>query len=317
MMAEQLPTPLNNLPAWNDLSRITIGSDAQFGQAVDEAKKRPPELTLKLARMIARTAVTDPALRKFGEFSWGEIIDCVADHVKKNQDILSRFDIDSPDLEPVADDSTALNRAFAQLPCTKSTADSRVAMAKQICQPGDPILLLGDDDMVSIALAKAGFTNIKAVDIDTSVIAAIAARARRERLPIALFHHDLSDEPNAELIGNHKLIFMDPAYSVEGISLFMTGALKMLSPGAKPHIFLSVHLMSLGEDGIEWLRSYLEDCQFDLIEVRPGFNAYPVPAKIKSLIRFLHYTVIRSKAFRAGGSALPFFTSDALLLKKR
>ena len=109
---------------------------------------------------------------------------------------------------------------FGQLPCTQKTAQERVKKISELVGIDSPILILGDDDMVSIELLKQGYQQVTIVDIDADILKAISTAL--PNAPKRLFKCDLKEPAPLELLNqNYKLVLMDPYYSVEGVKMFL------------------------------------------------------------------------------------------------
>ena len=311
----------NPLPHSWDLLRTIIcepNVDQRFVEHIHTLKRSPHHWTMKLGKLFVNTAVRDPACRKYLLSSWDEIVDLIAEQVAHNRLIYNTQCLSSDARSPVSKvASQKLYRKFHQMPCTKDTAHKRLHIAKKYCDYDDHILVLGDDDMISLVLAEAGFKNVTAVDIDPRVVNELSFNTQEKNLPLRLFQQDLTKPLPHELKQSYKMIFLDPAYSIEGIRFFLKAASESTYQEPGTLYFLSVHLMSLFKKGFEELHSQLNMCNLEVINFYPAFNTYPIPARLKTLIGIANNLVIRSKFLGPKNPPLDFFTSDALLLKQK
>jgi hypothetical protein len=298
------------LPKWEQLCKYSHNeeSHADFSTKVSHLKNSKPNLRYRLTRKFVTAVFKDPAITKFLDFSYEDIIDVIADQVAHN------MTLNKTELGPA--EFRGLNRKYAQQPCTPTTVDRRVKKALEMISKNDPILVLGDDDLVSVSLAEAGFTDVTALDIDQHVLTAIEGLAKSKNLKVKTQIYDLFDTPPKNLVRPYKLVFIDPNYSVPGVKLFLDGALELTSNSAGTKIFLSVHLLSLLRNGISDLSQILESKNCRVEEFYQGFNVYPAPKKVKGLISLVNQILIASRTLTTEGYAFPYLMSDAIILEK-
>jgi hypothetical protein len=311
---------LPKIPAWNDLCQDIYSekSDPAFARIVRQLVTKKPTIPYYIGRRIVETFMPGVCYQKFLDFRWQEIVELIADQTQRNKAILGNLDAATQaSLVPVTGKfDKRIFRPHSQLPCTQGTAAMRVQKALDLLNHNAKILLLGDDDFVSIELAEAGFRNITAIDIDKKIIGDIKKIADSRGLKVRLAVHDLRKPVPLELMDEYDLVFFDPQYSPEGLELFLSAALNFTSGYPNTLFFSSIHLMSLMPSGIQAVESLLDQAGVELIEFQQGFNVYPVPARLRSLIYLVNQCVIGSRDLGIGGYTFPYFLSDALLLRK-
>jgi predicted methyltransferase len=138
-----------------------------------------------------------------------------------------------------------------QTHCTVDTKISRVlALHEAGALAGTRILLLGDDDLVSVAIARFAARHAAAspagrvrqltvLDTDQDVLDGIGARTAGRGLDIRLVRHDLRQPLPADLVGAFDVACTDPPYTVAGAELFLSRAVAALAPGGGQHVFFS------------------------------------------------------------------------------
>jgi len=135
-----------------------------------------------------------------------------------------------------------------QTHCTVATKISRVlAMHEAGALAGRRIIILGDDDLVSVAIARfAALTQIPAeirrltvVDSDADVLACIAAQTAGTGVDVEIVLHDLRAPLPDALQGAFDVACTDPPYTVAGAELFLSRAVAALATGAGQHVFFS------------------------------------------------------------------------------
>jgi predicted methyltransferase len=139
------------------------------------------------------------------------------------------------------------NLAFNQCHATVGTKLRRVlAMQEADALVGRRVLLLGDDDLVSLAIAlvvqrfgtAATVAELVVVDIDAAVVDFIADCLASAPFPVTCRQIDLREDLPAELEGRFDTVVTDPPYTVEGARLFLTRAAAALS-GPGGNVFFS------------------------------------------------------------------------------
>lgn len=307
------------IPSWDELCcDIYNGqSDPEFADIVRQLARKSPSLPYHIGRRLVETFMPGVCYQKFLNFHWQEIVELIADQTKRNKTILNNLDNNTKaSLVPVTGKfDKRIFRPHSQLPCTQGTASHRVQKALDLFPHSAKILLLGDDDFVSIELAEAGFRNVTAIDIDKKIITDIGKITDDRGLKVRLAVHDLRKPVPQELMDDYDLIFFDPEYSPGGLELFLSAALNFSRGHPDTLFFTSIHLMSLMPSGIESAEVLLANAGVEIIEFHQGFNVYPVPARLRSLIYLVNQWVIGSKELGVNGYTFPYFLSDALLLR--
>jgi predicted methyltransferase len=153
---------------------------------------------------------------------------------------------------------SALNRHFKSNPtvdvtldqshCTPETSLRRVAfMHEHGALAGKDVLVLGDDDSLSAAVAIAGKAlstsgrlarRVVAVDTDDRILTHLRDIAVAEDVLIGLVRYDLRKPLPKDLQGEFDTVATDPAYTLPGLELFLSRAVEAVKPDGG-RIFLS------------------------------------------------------------------------------
>lgn len=166
--------------------------------------------------------------------------------------------------------SSGFFRAHHQLLCTEDSVRRRFEKIRAVFSPAAKILIVGDDDQLSPLLVSQGFTNVTVIDIDERLIRDLAqVQGLRARV------HDLTQDPQPELIDDYELIVMDPPYSAEGIQMFWQGAWRLVRANARPRFHLYCASVCLTRDGVRQAAQQLQDRGYRLAEFVPGLCRYP------------------------------------------
>jgi len=167
--------------------------------------------------------------------------------------------------------------------CTPETNLRRVLyMQTHGALAGKSVLLLGDDDSVSLAIGLAGRVlnpqggrlarRICVVEADPRIIAHLRYAAEADHLEIETVEHDLRDPLPAELLGAFDTVVTDPPYTVPGLELFVSRAVSALAPGGGRPIFLSFGHRPPQEQVV--LTAALTEMGLAITELLPDFNEY-------------------------------------------
>ncbi|WP_225447340.1 GNAT family N-acetyltransferase [Streptacidiphilus sp. PB12-B1b] len=145
------------------------------------------------------------------------------------------------DVGPLADMSLDQSR------CTPETKVRRVlALLRAGALPGGSLLLVGDDDLVSLAVAVAAEVlgvrlaqRIAVVDISPDILGYVEEVSAKHGFGIETYQHDLRLPLPEELCRQFDVAMTDPPYTAEGARVFLSRAVEGLRPGPANSIFFS------------------------------------------------------------------------------
>jgi predicted methyltransferase len=135
-----------------------------------------------------------------------------------------------------------------QTHCTVETKISRVLrMHAARALAGQRILLLGDDDLIAIAIARfaawtgspAMIRGLTVVDTDPDILDWIGQQVTGTGVSVRLVRHDLREPLPAALLDSYDVAATDPPYTVTGAELFLSRAVSALAPAPGRHVFFS------------------------------------------------------------------------------
>jgi hypothetical protein len=105
---------------------------------------------------------------------------------------------------------------------------------------GRNVLLLGDDDFTSIAIASLKLkTTITVVDIDNDLLKIIDDFARKENAPITCIQADLRKSLPESLLNSFDVVLTDPPYTLPGLQLFLSRAIQALKEEPEKKVYLA------------------------------------------------------------------------------
>ena len=151
-------------------------------------------------------------------------------------------------VQPVADGAPGARAELDQTHCTVETKISRVLKLHEArALGGQRILLLGDDDLISVAIAHfaawAGspglVRRLTVVDSDPEVLRWAGEQIAGTGAVAELVEHDLRQPLPAGLTGAFDVVMTDPPYTVAGAELFLSRAVAGLAPEPGRHVFFS------------------------------------------------------------------------------
>lgn len=183
-------------------------------------------------------------------------------------------------LERVFQQSPIVDVTLDQAPCLAETSMRRALyMYQHGALEGKRVIILGDDDLVSLAIGFLGqdlgsrlTERLTVVEADQRWIDLVQGVSEAENLGIECVQHDLRDPLPESLRHQFDVFETDPPYTTEGMTLFVSRAIQALRPGDGQQGFLSYGHKSPAE----MLRAHQNLVNMGLVvrEVIPSFNDY-------------------------------------------
>ncbi len=302
----------DRVPTWEELANSGADRAEDLWGLKQELGNKDRTLTLSYGRFIMNRFFRSPTHIKYREIQFPDLLDVLSEQIFLNRTLVNGSE--SVDKVLPTYEMASVFRKFNQLPCTGGSVLRRVDLIASRCRKSDPVLFLGDDDFVSVALARSGFTDVTVLDIDSRIITTINSLSSANGFPIEAKVHDLRRRIPASFRRDYQMVVMDPIYTLEGVKMWLDPALEMTSRATSPVFLLCVHLLSLQRDGLEKLEKLFAAKNLRVSEVLQGFNAYKMPWGIKRIIAMVNRFVVRSSEFAQLSKSCSFLTSDALIL---
>lgn len=148
-------------------------------------------------------------------------------------------------------------------------------VAKQ--SPSDRILIIGDDDLVSLALSRFNTETIDVLELDSQLVRLLKRRGG-ERLRV--FRRDLSDGLPEDFVGQYDVVVSDPMYSKDGMAMFLECCASALKPEARSRLYLTTYPPLL-EDSDDFFAG-LESKGLAIHETLENFSRYPFPNDMRA-----------------------------------
>ena len=181
-------------------------------------------------------------------------------------------------LRGVRDSLPVQTEPYRQQPCTPATAILRARYVLDRFPNARRTLLLGDDDLTSLALAwlasqEGHELELVVVDIDEDLLAALDKATRGWKVPVDARKVDLFSA-EAETLKDFDVVLTDPSYEEAWIRQFTTFALRAMKQGCD---FLLTFPEPLGHEWLQpWLQELKEEHQLTLLQRHEAFSEYPM-----------------------------------------
>jgi N4-bis(aminopropyl)spermidine synthase len=221
-------------------------------------------------------------------------------------------------LQLAADGTPGAKAELDQTHCTVATKISRVLrMQEANALAGQRILVLGDDDLVSVAIAEfaarsgmqASLRRLAVLDADGDVLDWIAARLRDTGVNAELVRHDLRTPLPAGLAGGFDVVLTDPPYTVAGAELFLSRAVGALAPEAGRHVFFSFGARR--PDETVAVQRAIAEMGLAVRSLTPGFNEYLGAGVLAGTSNLYHLrSTADSSPLISGEYDGPLYTAD-------
>lgn len=127
---------------------------------------------------------------------------------------------------------------FGQTPCLPESGAARCLALREVVPPGGRVLLIGDDDLLSLGLASLGFV-VTSIDIDPHVIAFVARAARDEGLAVDARVYDVLAPLDPSMVARFDAVLTDPMSYEKCQIAFLSRALAVVRDGG--HVLSCVH----------------------------------------------------------------------------
>ena len=221
-------------------------------------------------------------------------------------------------LERVALGAPAAKLDLDQTHCTPETKLRRVLrMHEAGALAGQRIIVLGDDDLVSVALAAfaahagpaAAPRRLAVVECDPDLVRYLGDQLADLGMAAEIVEHDLREPLPGSLLAGFDVACTDPPYTVAGAELFLSRAVSALAPGTGAHVFFSFGARRPGET----LRTQRLMAGMGLVvrALMPGFNSYTGAGVLAGTSNFYHLrTTASGEPAITGSYPGPLYSAD-------
>jgi len=212
-----------------------------------------------------------------------------------------------------------------QTHCTVDTKIRRVLhMHEAGAVDGKSIILLGDDDLTSVALAAfcalpgrpARVRRLTVLDTDADLLAFIGGQLAGAGFEVDLCQHDLRDPLPPRLCGQFDVAFTDPPYTVAGAELFLSRAVAALSTDPGQHVFFSFGARRPEETLLT--QELIAQLGLAVRALLPGFNEYLGAGVLGGTSNLFHLRAVAGAApLISGRYDGPLYTADGRVITRR
>ncbi len=205
-----------------------------------------------------------------------------------------------------------------QTHCTVTTKIHRVLRMHQAgALFGQRIILLGDDDLGSVAIARfaalAGgadrIRRLTVLDADPAVLSWAAEQVAGTGVAAEFIEHDLREPLPAGLAGGFEVACTDPPYTVAGAELFLSRAVGALVPEPGQHVFFSFGARR--PDETVRTQHLMTAMGLAIRSLAPGFNTYLGAGILAGTSHLYHLrSTAASRPVIDGAYPGPLYTAD-------
>lgn len=166
------------------------------------------------------------------------LVDFAFDHTRAflsyDQEPIQGLDLD---LVEMFSQRPAMKMRYEQQYCTPYTTQRRVARMREALKPGARVLVLGDDDLVSLALVQASDEyQVDVLELDPDLVAFLKDKGGQR---LTVLEHNLRHGVPDSMRAAYDLVTTDPPYAANGMRFFLQCAADSLKPGPDSRLFLS------------------------------------------------------------------------------
>jgi len=221
----------------------------------------------------------------------------------------------SAELEEVAAGAPTARMELDQTHCTVPAKIRRVLKLHEAgALAGRQIVLLGDDDLIAVAIARfARLTGtvigpVTVIDSDPAVLSWIGEQAAGA--DVRLVEHDLREPLPGDLAGAFEVACTDPPYTVAGAELFLSRAVSALQARPGLHVFFSFGARRPAE--MLATQQLIAGLGLVIKSMTPGFNTYAGAGILASTSHLYHLrTSAQTAPLIEAAYRGPLYTADA------
>ncbi len=222
------------------------------------------------------------------------------------------------ELEQVAAGAPAARLELDQTHCSVATKIHRVLrMYQSGALDGARIVLLGDDDLIAVAIARfaaltgmaPGIRRLTVIDADPAVLSWTADQAAGTGVDVQVIEHDLRRPLPDSLAEAFDVACTDPPYTVPGAELFLSRAVSALGPHPGRHVFFSFGARR--PDQTLATQRLITDLGLVIRSLAPNFNSYEGAGILAGTSHLYHLrTGGQTAPLVAGHYEGPLYTAD-------
>ncbi|RZA23703.1 MAG: putative methyltransferase [Proteobacteria bacterium] len=171
-----------------------------------------------------------------------------------------------------------------QLPCSVETRRHRADWIARRVGIHSRIVVLGDDDYLSVELCMRGFRHLEVADCDPLVLGNIKKLTRAKPCYPLSFEGDFQDETFLK-DRSPDLICIDPPYNSRWARIFIRQAMRTAGRKQNVILMMMVNQKCFSDVDLQEINRELSEYGFVLKETVEGFNSYPMRGLSKFFLR--------------------------------
>ncbi|MGB9813758.1 MAG: bis-aminopropyl spermidine synthase family protein [Thermovenabulum sp.] len=189
--------------------------------------------------------------------------------LREFDDLIKRFENETEDRPKAILD-------YDQGYVTSRTVFGRIAlMAERGDLEGKRLLVLGDDDLVSLAAGMSGLPEeVVVLEIDDRLVNYINKKAKELNLPVKAFKYDFRESLPEEFVGAFDTFTTDPPETIEALELVMKRGLASLKGEGCAGYFGLTKAESSMKKWNEFQRMLLNKFEVAITDIIEDFNHY-------------------------------------------
>lgn len=167
-------------------------------------------------------------------------------------------------------DRPAMKHRYEQQFCIPLTTQHRARLIAETMKPGSRVLVLGDDDLVSLALVHlTDQLQVDVLELDEDLVAFLHEKGKgRFKVLECNLRYGVPDEMKKA----YDCVTTDPPYAKEGMRFFLECARDSLAEGPESRLFLTTY-PGLLEDPDQMFAD-VEELGLDILKTRKHFSRY-------------------------------------------
>ncbi len=209
-------------------------------------------------------------------------------------------------------------RVAVELDQSHATAETvlrrAVYMFEQDAIEGRNLIILGDDDLTSLAIRLVAehleieSPGLVVLECDTRLVDYLTEACEGDS-GCTVLKHDLRENLPHDLLGRFDVFLTDPPYTIEGLKLFVSRGVEALQPVVRKQGFLCFGNRTPSDMSL--VVRILSEMGLAPIEILPNFNTY-VGAQVLAGVSQMIHTVSTSELLPgiSGHYTGPLYTAD-------
>ncbi len=214
-------------------------------------------------------------------------------------------------------EAPSVDVALDQAPCSPETSLLRaLLMLQNGALEGRRVLLLGDDDSVSIAIGLLGRSlggrditrGVTVIDADARRLGFLQRIAQADNIALEVVHHDLRQPLPERLLRAFDAIETDPPYTLEGARLFLTRGCEALADHGEGQCYFS--FAQWGAPQMLQLQELFLRLGLAVRSVRPNFNRYAGASVLGNVGQLIELAAVHPSVAELPAWQGPLYTAD-------